>query len=342
VPAVPSATVLKSRLSHTKIENGAISIVPVLPPRLPKATPDSIRTYIRTPPDYGRLKSDERVREEKLSDDERLMLQAQEAESRRAAAEAELTLQQEKMKAAAMPPQQTRPAPDQAGKAATDRAAASAANNGNGRVTPAILKQIVDLAKGAGLVDFLKATAEGMGVSNPAAMTKEQAEVLLNAIKTKINEAGMASAQAKLDATADAAPITTDEAAAIVDLARRAKIVPAVLGEILASVGVAKITELSQAKAATVKAELMRRVQPMQPGDNGKSKEPGSVTADQLTRLKKLIESVGEDGFPRKKQEDYLTQRGVKTFRSVSEADCEDLIANLLKIELGYQEAVGN
>jgi hypothetical protein len=61
-----------------------------------------------------------------------------------------------------------------------------------------------------------------------------------------------------------------------------------------------------------------------------------------LTRLKKLIESVGEEGFPRKKQEDYLTQRGVKTFRSVSEADCEDLIANLLKIELGYQEAVGN
>lgn len=342
VPAVPAATVLKSRLSHTKIkEDGEVLIIPILPPRLPKATPASVRQYIKTPPDYDKLGKDERVREEKLTEDERLMLQAQEAESRRAAAEAELVLQQERTKEATARATAATPKPahDQSAKAATEKAEASAANGSNATISPAFLKRIVDMARSADLLPYMKEAAAAMGVTNPAAMTREQGEELLSAIKGRINDSKIAEAKERLDATSAISP---EESAAIIELAKRAKIVPAVLGELLKSAGAAKVSELTAEHAAAVKAELQRRIDGGNgsPG-NGKSSEPGSVTPEQLGRIKKLVESVGEQGFPRPQQEEYLRQRGVKTFRSISAADAEGLIENLMQVELGFQRVVG-
>lgn len=81
IPAVPSATVLKSRLSATAIVDGKVVIRPYLPPRLPEATPDAIRAYIVAPPDYSHLKKSELAPEEQMTEDERLQLKAATAQA---------------------------------------------------------------------------------------------------------------------------------------------------------------------------------------------------------------------------------------------------------------------
>lgn len=88
---VPFAEVLKSRLARTTIhEDGTIEIQPLLPPRIPQATPATLREYIANPRDMSRLKKDEKKVAQTLSDDDRLSLQAQVAEDERAVAEAKL------------------------------------------------------------------------------------------------------------------------------------------------------------------------------------------------------------------------------------------------------------
>ena len=90
VPKEPRAIVRKSRLAKAVYRDGNLEIVPILPPSLKTATPNVIRQYIANPPDYAKLKKDELVPEEKLSDDDKLELQAQIAADQKAAAEAEL------------------------------------------------------------------------------------------------------------------------------------------------------------------------------------------------------------------------------------------------------------
>jgi hypothetical protein len=87
VPAVPSALVLKSRLAHTAIDptTGEVRIDPVLPPRLPIATPCAIRQYMLAPPDYSKLTKAELAPEEQMTEDERagMRLATAEAEAER-------------------------------------------------------------------------------------------------------------------------------------------------------------------------------------------------------------------------------------------------------------------
>jgi len=77
----PSAKVLKSRLAVSKLVNGELEHFPILPPRLPIATPAAIREYIKSPPDYEKLKKSELVAEEKLSDDDKLEIQREIAQT---------------------------------------------------------------------------------------------------------------------------------------------------------------------------------------------------------------------------------------------------------------------
>ena len=78
VPEKPRAIVLKERLSDTifDAETGDVRIVPLLPPRIPVATPLSIREYIANPPDYAKLKDEEKYVEAPINDDDRLALKA--------------------------------------------------------------------------------------------------------------------------------------------------------------------------------------------------------------------------------------------------------------------------
>jgi len=87
IEAVPSAVVLKSRLSKITVdessEDGEVVSIPLLPPRLPKATPATIRRYMINPPDYKHLKPEEMVGEVKLTEDEKLLLRAEIASAER-------------------------------------------------------------------------------------------------------------------------------------------------------------------------------------------------------------------------------------------------------------------
>jgi hypothetical protein len=88
IQAAPSALVRKTRLLHTHMSPAGMTMIPVLPPRLPVATPAAIRAYMLNPPDPAKLKPEELAPEEVMSEDERLELRAQiaanEAEARRA------------------------------------------------------------------------------------------------------------------------------------------------------------------------------------------------------------------------------------------------------------------
>lgn len=96
----PAARVLKSRLALTTIQGGEIAHTPILPPYLKIATPASIRQYIQKPPDYAKLKSSELAPPEKLSDDDKLLIEAEIADNKRASEEAQLS-RMEMMKRAA-------------------------------------------------------------------------------------------------------------------------------------------------------------------------------------------------------------------------------------------------
>lgn len=94
VPDVPSAVVLKSRLARTALVDGKVAIAPLLPPRLPAATPDAVRAYMNAPPDYAKLKPEELAPEAGLTDDERLQLRATTAAAERDVEQARLAREQ--------------------------------------------------------------------------------------------------------------------------------------------------------------------------------------------------------------------------------------------------------
>lgn len=77
LPEKPAATVLKTRLCVfvENKETGEMEPHPVLPPRMPTCTPATIRKYIENPPDYAKLKKDELIQAEQLTDDQKLLLQ---------------------------------------------------------------------------------------------------------------------------------------------------------------------------------------------------------------------------------------------------------------------------
>lgn len=76
----PSGKVLKSRLAISKVIDGELEHFPILPPRMPVATPAAIREYIKNPPDYKNLKKAELVEIEVLTEDQKILLKRETAE----------------------------------------------------------------------------------------------------------------------------------------------------------------------------------------------------------------------------------------------------------------------
>lgn len=91
IPAAPVGVVKKSRLAVTQIVDGEVTHTPILPPRLKVCTPKAIREYIAAPPDYAKLKKEEKVETEVMTADEKLRLEAEIAADKRAAAELEMS-----------------------------------------------------------------------------------------------------------------------------------------------------------------------------------------------------------------------------------------------------------
>lgn len=192
VPAVPSAIVLKSRLAHTKITDEGVQILPILPPRIPKATPQAIREYIKAPPDYTKLKKDERAPEEHLSDDDKLLLQAQIAANNHEAAEAEL--QREAIRAKALEAQRAAiagrtPAPDRSAELAANaeaRAEAAAAELITADQLDLLKKLNADLY-GADATPF-RAILESYGVQKVRELTEAQAQAIIDTLSDALQE----------------------------------------------------------------------------------------------------------------------------------------------------------
>lgn len=94
----PDGIVLKSRLAIAKKDdkgslvkdaNGDFVMVSAMPPRISPATPGQIRAYVKTPPNYDKLKKSELVPDVVMSDEEKLRLQAKIADNNARQAEAE-------------------------------------------------------------------------------------------------------------------------------------------------------------------------------------------------------------------------------------------------------------
>lgn len=90
LPREPSALIEKERVNRMAVVPGTrkLVITPLLPPRLPVATPEAIRAYMLAPPDYSRLKPEEMAPEERMSDDERAEVRARTAEAEAITAQA--------------------------------------------------------------------------------------------------------------------------------------------------------------------------------------------------------------------------------------------------------------
>jgi hypothetical protein len=68
----------KSRFSRFVVDaEGSFTPVPILPPRIEPFTWQKVREYVATPPDYAKLKKHEVARPEVLTDDDKLLLEAE-------------------------------------------------------------------------------------------------------------------------------------------------------------------------------------------------------------------------------------------------------------------------
>jgi hypothetical protein len=186
VPAIPSASVLKSRLAHTAFLGGKLEIVPVLPPRLEEATPAAIRRYIAAPPDYSKLKKGERVQAEEFTEEAKLHLQAKIAADNAAAEQAKLSYIERMQQAAAKQAQlsqSTRPSHDATPQLA-EKAAEQAAASTGGPVTEVQLASIKKyfgecFPGGAGLAEWVKPRLAAFGAAKASELTESQAESLI-------------------------------------------------------------------------------------------------------------------------------------------------------------------
>ena len=135
VPEEPSAKCAephgKSRLADTVMtENGQLDIIRLMPPRLPVATVGAIRGYIAQPPDRQKLRDDERVVEERLSDDDKLRMRESTARAEATVQEGRLAVltRQAEIQAAARRGQQAAPQPsDQTARLQAEKKAAEEA-----------------------------------------------------------------------------------------------------------------------------------------------------------------------------------------------------------------------
>jgi hypothetical protein len=117
-PTAPNATCLKNRLSVfvPNSQTGEMEPRPVLPPRMSACSPAKIRAYMQSPPDYSKLKADERpVAPAAMTDDERAQLAAQTAADMLATEQAKAA----NLSVVAQMRAQTNPTPAQVSQATT-------------------------------------------------------------------------------------------------------------------------------------------------------------------------------------------------------------------------------
>jgi|GEM_PF-3512997 len=251
-PRVPHAIQLKERLIEFGENESGDDDRPILPPRLPKATPHAIREYIKNPPDYGNLKPEEMQPDDSLTSDQVLLINQDIAQKNAETAKSQVD-QAELMKNAAEMAGVSYQTSPLAGPTVTTPTPQAPSAIARGTVTDSQLARLKDLVHSHGTVDgFTKKFLAPLDFTSPKQLGTEQAK--------SITETIVAMVEAKLKA---ASPIPT--------------IPPA--GE----PGTAPHNPQHAATAEWAKRygeerELM------------KLEKGGLATAGQLTRLKKLVE----------------------------------------------------
>ena len=176
-PRKPSGIVTwpygKSRL--LKVVNG--EPVPVLPPRLPVFTAEAIRGYMASPPNYDNLKPDERMPDDALTDDQKLLLKDRIAAAELQTSENQMSRLELARKAAHEGRIQTK------GQSVSAPTVPGTTPTGPAPITPAQKSEMMGLLKelfatGAEATVWLQAN----GSPNPAVMSELDAMGVLSAL----------------------------------------------------------------------------------------------------------------------------------------------------------------
>jgi hypothetical protein len=221
---------------------------------------------------------------------------------------------------------------------------------------PYLEEQIRKILPESGIsVEALQQRFAEMGVSNIKELTQDQAEKLYSRLLLRKSEKMQADAAAKLAASGTTSDVNCipgggkcDEVldAEIRALLPQAKIMPERFREMLVQFHVEKIRDLSKVDATALRDELRAKANgtpapsaESPPFDPGRSEAPGSVSAEQLERIKSL---VNRTGWPHERQVQWLQGRGCSSFRSISAAQADELIDKLLAAELGFAGSTKN
>jgi len=327
VAAVPSAIVHKSRLTKFAMIDGEMTPVPILPPRIPAATPKAVRQYIATPPDYAHLTAGERAKDKEISEEDKLRLQAQISANNAAAAQADLSrlekMQQQAEAAAARKATAPVSAPDRAAEhaeATRERAANSAEGQTEGQaeteqpaeptpflVSPELKGRIIALSQEAfddiaSMREWLTARLAAFGAPNVAGLLHSHAETV------EIELLGMKSVRLQRVAAEKLAAGGTE-------------------GDPCNARNQPVIAKLEQPTTETAAA----------PAAAFDPEKPGSITPEQLLRMK---DKSAAAGWGYEAQQTWLKERGCSTFRHLSARQADERLDELMKIELGFAGGV--
>ena len=202
-PRLPSAIVKKERL--VRFGTNGHDDQPILPPRLPFGTPDAIRKYIANPPDFSKLEADERLPDQSLSDDQKLLIAQETARNQAEAAQANLSaLELARLAAAAGISQiQAQAAAQTSSFSAPTHATASAGEKQVPQTRPMITTQqiaeLVGSAEKPGLLRQLFATGdaaqewllENAATNDPAGLSEAEAMGVLSKLNLMKHERTM-------------------------------------------------------------------------------------------------------------------------------------------------------
>ena len=250
VLAVPSARCAepygKSRLADAVMtDDGRLDITRLIPPRLPEATVEAIREYIAQPPDRQKLREDERVVEDCLSDDDKLRMKESTALAEATAQEGRLAVltRQAEIQAAARRGEQTAPQPSDVPGQPVKQAAADA-EQGEKAAAEAAEKRRKDT------YEALKAKADAEQAEIDADMKEAEAGVVAGAAEGQRLVDSQPEEHQPAAGPAVVSAITDDQIIELRKLVEELGIGREKLAEILAKVDRPTVRDLSRDQAA--------------------------------------------------------------------------------------------
>jgi len=240
-------------------------------------------------------------------------------------------------------------------KARQQQAAAAAAYQGKRqpagepKCSEQLERQIREVLPESGITpQQLKARLDQLGIAKLRDLTEKQAMMLHEKLLQRKSEKMQSDAAQKLAESgttpegADVgeeikAPVSGETIAEIKSLLPKAKIMPARFREMLGRYETEKVSDLRQGQADELLSELKSKAageQTDESGDgDGDANAPGGVTVEQLERIKSLIDDTG---WPYDKQVEWLNQRGVNSFRSISADDATSLVSKLESVRESF------